>query len=231
MRGRRGSIECVPVTNKNAPISYQEELIVIGKAFYERKWITNAAGNFSAVICRQPLELAFTKSGVPRGSLTRSDFIYLDNPKLFLEAGQPLSAEMHIHWAITSNTSAGAVLQTHSVWSTVLANVYAEWLELEGFEVLKSLSPVTTGRDLEWVPILENFSDSRTMAEAIGGLLKVRPELHTILLRKHGLYTWGATVQEAAHHVEIFELLFEVLVRQLHIFSQADRNNVHGPYS
>jgi methylthioribulose-1-phosphate dehydratase len=102
---------------------------------------------------------------------------------------------------------------------------------LEGFEVLKSLSRVTTSQHLEWVPILENTEGYPTTAGTIGRVLRAWPEVHAILLRKHGLYTWGATVEEAARHVEIFELLFEVLVRKLHIINQVDTNKIPGPYS
>jgi methylthioribulose-1-phosphate dehydratase len=34
-----------------------------------------------------------------------------------------------------------------------------------------------------------------------------------LLLKAHGLYTWGADVAEARRHVEILEFLLEVLTR------------------
>ncbi|MGH9802089.1 MAG: class II aldolase/adducin family protein [Blastocatellia bacterium] len=33
------------------------------------------------------------------------------------------------------------------------------------------------------------------------------------MLRGHGLYTWGASIQEAKRHVEILEFLLEVTGR------------------
>ena len=41
-----------------------------------------------------------------------------------------------------------------------------------------------------------------------------RPLQHGFLLRRHGLYAWGKDVEAARRHVEIFEFLFEVLVRR-----------------
>jgi len=94
---------------------------------------------------------------------------------------------------------------------------------------LKGLSGASTGQYLEWVPILENSEDYPTLAVTLGRVLKARPEIHAILLRRHGLYTWGTTVEEAVRHVEIFELLFEVVVRQLHIFAQLDLERGRNP--
>lgn len=201
-----------------------EELITVGKSFYERIWIRGATGNFSAVVCRRPFEWAITKSGKHRQSLTRSDFVYLNEDGRPRDATCSAPPESLFHLAIISNAGAGAVLQTHSVWSTVLSDAYspAGGIELEGFDVLKSLSRARAAYPVEWVPILQRTEDHRALAETVGRLLKKQPEIHAVLVRKHGLYTWGSTVQEAAHHMEIFELLFEVVVRQLHIFSQVD---------
>jgi len=212
-------------------MSSVEELIEVGKAFYRRNWIRGTEGNFSAVVSRQPFAWAITKNGGHKGALTSSDFVHLNKSGQPLDVGQQPSAETPIHWAIISKLGAGAVLQTHSVWSTVLADVYAPsgGLELEGFEALKGLSGASTGQYLEWVPILENSEDYPTLAVTLGRVLKARPEIHAILLRRHGLYTWGTTVEEAVRHVEIFELLFEVVVRQLHIFAQLDLERGRNP--
>lgn len=210
-----------------------EELITVGKSFYERNWIRGTAGNFSAVVSRRPFEWAITKSGKLRQSLTSSDFVYLDRHGRSLDGACPPSPESPFHLAIIANAGAGAILQTHSVWSTVLSDAYSQsgGIELEGFDVLKSLSRVRAAYPVEWVPILERTEDYPALAQTVGCLLKRRPEIHAVLLRKHGLYTWGETVQEATRHMEIFELLFEVLVRQLHIFSQVDLKRASGPYS
>ena len=220
------------MTNSNR-ILPEEELITLGKTFYDRNWIMGATGSFSAVLCRRPFEWVITRSGAHRESLTRSDFVHLDKHGRPLDAVWRPAPESPIHSAIIANAGAGAVLQTHSVWSTVLADIYSEagGVELEGFEVLKNLSPIENGCPLEWVPILERSEDYCELARTIARLLKGRSDIHAILIRKLGFYAWGSAVQEASHHMEIFELLFEVLVRQLHISSQIDLNNALRPYS
>jgi methylthioribulose-1-phosphate dehydratase len=210
-----------------------EELITLGETFYKRNWIAGTAGNFSTVVRRRPFEWTITRTGVHRGSLTGSDFIFLNKCRTPHEAAQLPVAESPIHWVIMSNTGAGAVLQTHSVWSTILSDAYAQsgGFEIEGFEVLKSLYKAPTANPVEWVAILENSEDYLGLAHNIARLLNRRPDIHAILLRKHGLYSWGSTVQEAARHIETFELLFEVMVRQFHIFSQIEFSRASGPAS
>jgi methylthioribulose-1-phosphate dehydratase len=86
-------------------------------------------------------------------------------------------------------------------------------VELTGYEMLKGLEGVRTHEHTEQLPILENSQNMKELAGRIADLLEKQPDIHGLLLRKHGLYTWGATPREAKRHLEIFEFLMEVLVR------------------
>ncbi len=103
------------------------------------------------------------------------------------------------------------MLHTHSIWSTLLSDRWAAdgGLILEGYEMLKGLSGISTHEHSEWVPILENSQDYMTLSATLSSVLEEHPRSHGILLRKHGLYTWGRDIAEARRHVEIFEFLFE----------------------
>ena len=85
---------------------------------------------------------------------------------------------------------------------------------IQGYEMLKGLSGVTTHEHREWMPILENDQDMTRLAEKVTATLQERPDCHGFLLRRHGLYTWGATVPEAVRHVEIIEFLLESVGRK-----------------
>jgi methylthioribulose-1-phosphate dehydratase len=52
------------------------------------------------------------------------------------------------------------------------------------------------------------------LAKVLERTLADHPRAHAVLLRRHGLYTWGATLAEAERHVEILEFLFETLARR-----------------
>jgi methylthioribulose-1-phosphate dehydratase len=117
--------------------------------------------------------------------------------------------------AIVRSRGAGAVLHTHSVWSTVLSGAHAArgGLALEGYEMLKGLDGVRTHEHREWLPILENSQDMVELSRVVSKTLNEHPAIHGFLLRGHGLYTWGASLQEAKRHIEILEFLMETVVR------------------
>lgn len=208
----------------NAPIpakrdSLIAELIAIGKLFYERNWAMGTSGNFSIVLQEQPVQLLITASGKHKGMLTPQDFLQFENGNVIPNAMRP-SAEVRIHEAILKERKGvGAILHTHSVWATLLSAFHgsSDCILIENYEMLKGLSGVTTHEHREWVPIFENSQDYISLSAQISGLLKQRPDVHGIILRRHGLYTWGKDAAEALRHVEILEFLFEVLGRKLEI--------------
>jgi methylthioribulose-1-phosphate dehydratase len=190
-------------------------LAEIGKGFYARGWVLGTSGNFSAVVSREPLRLAITATGLDKGELTAAQFLEMDEEANVLRGEGRPSAEALLHLAIVTGVNACAVLHTHSVWSTVLSGTHAEQggIALEGFEMLKGLEGVRTHKHREWLPILENSQDMVELAGRVSNALRESPGIHGFLLKEHGLYTWGKSLQEAKRHVEILEFLMEVLVR------------------
>ncbi len=191
------------------------DLAEIGKGFYARGWVLGTSGNFSAVISREPLRLAITSTGLDKGGLAPAQFLEMDDAANVVRGDGRPSAEALLHLAIARGVDAGAVLHTHSVWSTVLSGSHASQggIALQGYEMLKGLEGVRTHKHREWLPILENSQDMIELGERVSKTLRESPGIHGFLLREHGLYTWGAGLQEAKRHVEILEFLMEVLVR------------------
>ena len=114
---------------------------------------------------------------------------------------------------IVRRKKAGSVIHVHSTWATVLSNVYATQggIAINGYEMLKGLSGVNTHEHTEWLPILENSQDYGALSARLDGVLLEHPDAHGVLLRGHGLYTWGVSVNEAQRHLEIMEFLLEVV--------------------
>lgn len=192
-----------------------EELAELGKRFYARGWVLGTSGNFSAITSRDPLRLAITSTGLDKGALTAAQFLEIDGAtKVVKGEGRP-SAESLLHLAVVRCANAGAVLHTHSVWSTVLSSTYASrgGMAIEGYEMLKGLEGVRTHQHREWLPILENSQDMVALAQKVSTTVRDFPGIHGFVLKEHGLYTWGADLREAKRHVEILEFLMEVLVR------------------
>ncbi len=192
-----------------------DELIGAGRRFDARGWVFGTSGNFSAVVERDPLRLAITRSGTHKGELTRTDILDIDARGTVLGGQGHASAETLLHVEIVRARGAGSVMHTHSIWSTVLSGRYGDagGLEISGYEMLKGLDGVATHDHREWVPILDNDQDMPRLSDEVRRVLEDYPKSHGFLLRRHGLYTWGKTPAEAIRHVEILEFLLESLGR------------------
>ncbi|MBV8436369.1 MAG: methylthioribulose 1-phosphate dehydratase [Silvibacterium sp.] len=191
-------------------------LCEIGREFYSRGWVYGTSGNFSARISVDPLRLAITSSGLDKGALSPGHILEIDSAACVLRGiGRP-SAETSLHLVLVQQAAAGAVLHTHSIWSTLLSDRWAAQggLVLEGYEMLKGLAGIVTHEHREWVPIIENSQDYAALSAALSSVLADYPNCHGVLLRKHGLYTWGCDLAEARRHVEILEFLFEAEARR-----------------
>ncbi len=209
------------------------ELAAVGRRFYARGWALGTSGNFSAVLSRQPLRLAITASSVPKGRLAAADIVECDEQGAVLGlngrgstarrrppgrrrlASKRPSAETLLHLEIARLRNAGATLHTHSVWTTVLSHFHAAQggVPIEGYEMLKGLKGVASHEHREWIPIIENDQDMPRLARQVGATLKRHSDAHAFLLSRHGLYTWGDSLDEAERHVEILEFLFEAVGR------------------
>jgi methylthioribulose-1-phosphate dehydratase len=191
-------------------------LTAIGRRFYARGWVLGTSGNFSAVTSRKPLRLAITASAVHKGTLTPRQILAIDDQGRVRGAGRS-SAETPLHLEIVRARGAGAVLHTHSVWSTIVSELHANTggLALEGYEMLKGLAGVSTHRHREWIPIVPNDQDMPRLAGVVRTALGDHPQAHAFLIERHGLYTWGETLADAERHVEILEFLIEASARRL----------------
>jgi methylthioribulose-1-phosphate dehydratase len=168
-------------------------------------------------ISAHPLRLAITASGNDKGNLTSEQIIQIDElGNVVSGIGKP-SDETKLHLVAVRMRGAGAVLHTHSVWSTLLSNAFEfardGGIEITGYEMLKGLAGVKTHEHEEWLPIIENSQDMDQLANKVETTLEKFPEAHGFLLRGHGLYTWGRDLNEAKRHIEIFEFLLEVTGR------------------
>lgn len=195
-----------------------EKLSAAGAEFYRRGWVLGTSGNFSALIRREPLTVCITASGNEKGFLDEANFLTVDASGAVTNGDGKPSAETLLHLAIYRlRENAGAILHTHSIWGTILSDVFYERgaIEIEGYEMLKGLAGVATHEHAERLPVIENSQNYIALAHVLENTLRENADVHGVYLRRHGLYTWGETIAEAKRHIEIFEFLFEVLGRSL----------------
>lgn len=192
----------------------------VGRLFYDKGWSYGTSCNFSVVAGRDPLRILITASGRDKGRLSADDFTLVSADGIPVDSALPKpSAETLLHVAAAECAGAGAVLHTHSIWGTLLSEMFVEQGELviSGYEMLKGFEGIVTHEASKRVEIFENMQDISSLTKIVRTRMNDRanPLRHGFLISGHGLYAWGRDLTEARRHIEVFEFLFEVLGRKL----------------
>ena len=194
---------------------------------YARGWVPATSGNFSVrPFAESPARILITPSGLDKGTLEPADLIEIDGDGQVVAGNGRPSAETALHLVLYgARPEARAILHVHTVWNTLISGYYAAAgdepghgpasVPLEGYEILKGLSGVSTHAHREQVPLLENTQDYVVLSAQMRAALDRNSGAHGVLLSRHGLYTWGQSVAEARRHLEALEFLFEVEGRRL----------------
>jgi methylthioribulose-1-phosphate dehydratase len=190
-----------------------KQIVEAGRWLDARSWAPATSGNYSIRLDAD--RIAITASGRHKGRLIPDDVLVVDYDGGTSDARAP-SAETPLHTLMYRLIpSLGAVLHIHSVHSTVLGMVLSgkTELELEGYELLKALPGIATHEARVSLPIFENTQNMAALARSVTERWKAGQTGQTgpsvgYLIRGHGLYTWGSTMEEAMRAVEALEFLF-----------------------
>jgi methylthioribulose-1-phosphate dehydratase len=194
-----------------------EGLRHVGHQFWTRSWSLGTSSNYSVVVGRDPLRLLITASGKDKGHLGPHDFVIVDEHGKPALDGQPKSSAETLLHCLAARHGANAILHTHSVWGTLLSEHFAPvgGIRIAGFEMLKGLDGIGTHESSVWIPIFDNTQDIPSLSTRVEDYLRDHPNERCwgYLIRRHGMYTWGKDLAEAARHIEILEFLLECLGR------------------
>lgn len=179
-------------------------------------WFPATSGNLSIRVgdfAPEQFTFAITASGKDKSVNTPSDFLLVN------EKGQPTettglkpSAETLIHCEIYKATGCGAIFHVHTVFNNLVSELFWERkaIPVDGVELIKAFNIWDEEAQIE-VPILPNYADIPRIAELVQDAIV--PRVPGIMLRKHGIYAWGANAFEAKRNLEAFEYLFEYVYR------------------
>ncbi|MFG0212539.1 methylthioribulose 1-phosphate dehydratase [Brevibacillus porteri] len=186
--------------------------------FARRDWFPGTSGNLSIKIQNDPLQFAVTASGKDKTKLSPEDYLVVDQDSRPVdETTLKPSAETLIH-AVVYKTfpKAGACFHVHTVWNNLISELYfgQRAFSIQGQELIKGLGIWEENARIT-VPIVENFADIPTLTAEIEKV--ITSEVPGVLIRNHGIYTWGGNDFEAKRHLEAFEFLFEYHARWLQL--------------
>jgi methylthioribulose-1-phosphate dehydratase len=188
-------------------VARAERLIAAGRLFHQRGWVPATGGNFSAR--RDADTMLITASGCHKGELAIGQFLVADLDGRPLQSGRKASYETLLHCQLYRlDPAIGSVLHTHSIANTVLSRRF-EGIRLAGYELLKLLPGISTHDAAVEIPVFENDQDIARLAATVDAHLREQPQTPAYLIAGHGLYAWGADVDQARWRVEALEFMFE----------------------
>ncbi len=188
---------------------FTEQIIQAGQFLYARGWSPATSSNYSARLSAN--QVLLTVSGKHKGQLGVDDILATDLQAQSLEPNKKPSAEALLHTQLYNwQPSIQAVLHTHSVNATVLSRLESgSQIEFTDYELQKAFNGISSHKQPLLVPIFDNDQDIPRLAQQVQQWLDVHPDCPGYLIRGHGLYTWGISMQETLRHIEAFEFLLE----------------------
>ncbi len=182
-------------------------IVAAGQRMHAMGWVPATAGNFSIRLADGAI--AITRSGCHKGFLTTDDVIRVDASGAPVDAGAKPSYETLLHCGIYRRfPGAGAVLHGHSIANTVLSRRAGAAIRLAGFELLKAFPGGPTHDVAIDVPVVDNDQDIARMQAELDALWDATPGAPPgYLIRGHGVYVWGATMDAALMRLEALEFM------------------------
>lgn len=174
-----------------------EQFRDIGRDIFVSGLISSHAGNISV---RVGDKIVIKRRGAMLGRLKPDDLIETALERN--DSGVILaSTELIVHRAIYHATPALAVVHTHSRTAIALSLSRDEIIPLDN----------ETSYNLKKVPVLqvEFASGTKEMADAIANALK---EYRIVMLRGHGSFAIGQTLEEAFHWTTMLEEACDIIV-------------------
>lgn len=184
-----------------------QQLVDAGRTLYDWGMVPATSGNFSARINLN--EIAITISGKHKGRMTAADIMRVDSAGLSLDGNKP-SAETGLHVQVYQRyPEANAILHAHSINSILMSQTATNEVVLKGYELLKAFPGITTHESQVSIPVFENDQDIPRLAQQVDNHIKNPDSVPAYLIRGHGFYTWGNSIDDALKYTEALEFLFK----------------------
>ncbi|XP_045499281.1 probable methylthioribulose-1-phosphate dehydratase isoform X2 [Colias croceus] len=187
--------------------------------FYHLGWVTGTGGGISI---KEGDKIYIAPSGVQKERMKPDDLfvqtitdedLELPPPEKKLKKSQCTPLFMLAY----RNRGAGAVIHTHSPHAVRCTLLYDKEFVITHQEMIKGIKDAKLGRYLCFdeklvVPIIENTPFEKDLAGSLGEALEKYPGTSAVLVRRHGVYVWGDTWQQAKTMTECYDYLFEMAV-------------------
>jgi methylthioribulose-1-phosphate dehydratase len=205
------------MSSPNYPNEHPRNLIpALCRQFYDLGWVTGTGGGVSIKLKD---EIYIAPSGVQKERMQPVD-LFIQNIQ-----GEDISVPPHglkksqctpLFMLAYTERQAEAVIHTHSK-AAVMATLLSKNNEFRvtHLEMIKGTFNPKKGRYNRYdeeivVPIIDNTPLEEDLKESMAKALEDYPETSAILVRRHGVYVWGNSWQQAKTMCECYDYLFDV---------------------
>jgi len=219
---------------------YRELVCELCRQFFDEGWVTGTGGSISI---RYGNRIYMTPSGVQKERIKPDELYVLDIDGEVLSA--PLQkpgcrlpklsdcSPLFLH--AFQQRNAGAVLHSHAYCCNLVTSLFEGESEfrISHQEMIKGIKGYGYFDELT-VPIIENTAWEHELADSLGDCIRRNPKACAVLVRRHGMYVWGDTWEEAKRHGECLHYLFDVAINMKTLgmdFNRAPRLAVAEPVS
>ena len=212
------------------------------ECFYKAGWATGTGGGVSIRVGgpseNRPYRVFVAPSGVQKEDMVGDDVFELDmdrnvvmppkTPNLRQSACTPLWYVVYKH-----RPNAMCVIHTHSM-NAQLATLLdptekSDVLRITHLEMLKGVGNHSYDSILE-VPIIDNRPTEDQLADQLNTVIQKYPLCNAVLVRRHGIYCWGDSWEQAKAQCESFDYLFETAVKMKGMGLESGVVPVSGTY-
>jgi methylthioribulose 1-phosphate dehydratase/enolase-phosphatase E1 len=210
--------------------------------FYRSGWATGTGGGVSIRVGgpeeNRPWRVFVAPSGIQKEDMIGDDVFELDmngnvvvppkTPNLRQSACTPLWYVVYKH-----RPSVRSVIHTHSMYAQLATLLdpteTSKVLRITHLEMLKGVGHHAYDDILE-VPIIDNRASEDLLADQLEQVINEYPNSNAVLVRRHGLYCWGDSWEQAKTQCEAFDYLFQSAIEMKKLGIDSAHVPLHGTY-
>lgn len=129
--------------------------------------------------------------------------------------------------------SAKSVIHTHSIYAQLATLLdpteTSRVFRVTHLEMLKGVGNHAYDDILE-VPIIDNRPSEDLLADQLTSVIKEFPNCNCVLVRRHGLYVWGDSWEQAKTQAESFDYLFQSAIEMKKVRHNEDMTTLRADF-
>ncbi|KAF7270690.1 hypothetical protein GWI33_016358 [Rhynchophorus ferrugineus] len=191
------------------------------RQFYHLGWVTGTGGGISI---KDGEKIYIAPSGVQKERIKPDDLFVQNIKGEDLELPPPekklkKSQCTPLFMCAYTKRNAGAIIHTHSKYALLATMLFpGKEFRCTHLEMIKGIKNQKLGRNFRYdeeliVPIIENTPFEEDLTDRLEEAIKNYPHTCAVLVRRHGVYVWGDTWQQAKCMTECFDYLFDIVIQ------------------